>query len=896
MMMEVTPDFNKTAEIAVKNIDNAGGGKVSHPENHITAYLCEKLYHVVMDYMPLSLFWKNNRFSKRVYILYLQFVIPLLFTDSEMCIYFQKVLCNMHSNPATWQRPSKRGDFKRITGIGYLYPSDTNAPYNRHGNVCQLFSYTYDTLFVGDKRYPQSVVDAACACIDNGEPLKTAYECFAPLYYGVSIPPFVGFLNESVYPKYEYDKMTEYFSVLCQRFVEGLVYYQDGCVHLQTLAAFVFGTEMNRGFFTTAMLHAERDDEWSIHSAFVRAAFPYVYTHYVNKRESVYRLMRLTEDEKADYDQKYFSAPIKRHMFKRMLVSVDESKDILPHGTSYTKMRFIVNRYYENEVAATRVIPQNEIIQAGILKSLPSGSAELADFKRLIYSNALRPWLSSVMEDKANELRRRFEEGNADELSTDKNKVVLYFFNKGRYITRSIDYSPLGTGKWRTEMQVYCRDYISTSITVPRMQVINALIEFICFVKTEFRDFCTADIKTPHIRIYLHRLQMQGLSASTVSARAAQIRGFIDTIINSPDISPADKPESNVGNPIRFFGVRQHAKETPIIPDDILCFLDAHIGECSDSTRLIYLLMKQTCWRFDDVSNIRTNGIYLLDSIGEYAGVRTEMQKTERQRRRDGLDKMVEDVIPVSLYEELQSYIAATQIIRDRYETDYVFFSVYGGMPHQVSPSVFNQEVQGLLKKHGIISVDETYDRFYSRQSRTTGATILIESGAQLNSVQQKLHHKDPSTTAQHYARVRKHLLAEKDSEFFKKEFGSLFDPEKFSRLTEDERQALYRDFLLNRREVEFGICTRLPGDGSCGTLGQWDCPCCPKLVTGPEYLPRWQELLQSCNAIVSELEKTYREAGIPAEEFKEYREYEQEVRRRDSISAVVEKINEDKS
>lgn len=75
--------------------------------------------------------------------------------------------------------------------------------------------------------------------------------------------------------------------------------------------------------------------------------------------------------------------------------------------------------------------------------------------------------------------------------------------------------------------------------------------------------------------------------------------------------------------------------------------------------------------------------------------------------------------------------------------------------------------------------------------------------------------------------------------------------------------------------------------------MGHFECATCPKLMTGPDYLPKWRELLDSSDAMLAEFRNTYDRYGIPEDKYQEFTEYKQEVRRNESIRAVIAEIEE---
>ena len=104
--------------IAMNNDDAvAGRNAIAMPEKEITPERCEDLEKHVKSCLPLVDFWVSHALKRRVYAVYLLYVLPLLFTAEEMHAYFLTVLAAHHSAADTWELPEKKRDFKRIVGM-----------------------------------------------------------------------------------------------------------------------------------------------------------------------------------------------------------------------------------------------------------------------------------------------------------------------------------------------------------------------------------------------------------------------------------------------------------------------------------------------------------------------------------------------------------------------------------------------------------------------------------------------------------------------------------------------------------------------------------------------------------------------------------------------------------
>ena len=134
-------------------------------------------------------------------------------------------------------------------------------------------------------------------------------------------------------------------------------------------------------------------------------------------------------------------------------------------------------------------------------------------------------------------------------------------------------------------------------------------------------------------------------------------------------------------------------------------------------------------------------------------------------------------------------------------------------------------------------------------------------------------------------------LTPKLDKEFFDKKFAELFDTERLALLTEKERAALYENFVLGERKVEFGSCKKEPCGGTCLRHGSTECVECTKLLTGPQNLPAWQEYLEDSERHLKEMIAAYDARGISQDIYAEFNDYKETVRRRNAFQDVITKI-----
>ncbi len=889
-----------------KIVDNASdkikkepyNGKVAYPEKYILLDICEALEKTVEAFIPLVVFNSNYCLSRTVYILYLQYVLPQLVSEEVMCSYFLKLLISGHNNADSWVQSEKRRDFKVIVGLSYLHEAvkgeDQDSGKNfRYQWILKCFNYTYENLFSFDMRYPQDLIKEVDSCFCKKAPMPHTYKMFTDLYLGRRDVPYLSFIAHVIYLRHDDETVAMYADAVIKQYISEFGAYHEGHANLMDIIHYVFGGRFARSIFEMSRYNAQKYKDFNtllfkFKRTFLRAAWPYVYVNFASSHERAYEMMRLSDEEKEAYEQMYFGKPVRRNKASKSKVLFDPDSLGLPHGTTYEELKLAVKKYYMLFVFPQRVIPTRSMALADIINAAAQNAALVKDLKHIKANTCLLPILVSLMEDEENLLREKYVEGNMEEIYSEKDEIHIYYFYKGRYQSRMIDYSVISSLDFRREVKMYCRKTLGKKISPGYIAKVAKCIQFCVDMIRDYRVRRCKDVTHGHICIWLHKKQSVGIKPTTITEDLCVIRGFLDTVIACK--SYALRPEKNVAQYLRLYGARDHIKSRPVIPDDILIFIEDHLWELDEEWRLLFLVLRQTSWRFDDVANLRIDGIYDIGDL-EYFGIRTVISKTLKQRRQNGLGEYIEDVITAELYQALQEYISGTDIIRKKYETDYVFFSCSGGMAHQEDSHTFSAAINELLTRYGIQSIDSTYTSFSSAQTRATGATGLIEAGVDLPIVQHKLGHLNPETTAKHYAHVREKRRGELDKEFFDRKFGELFDPEKLALLTEKERAALYDNFVLGHRKVEFGACKKEPCGGTCLRHGNAECVECTKLLTGPQNLPAWQEYLEDSEKQLKEMIAAYDARGISQDIYADFKEYKETIRRRNAFQDVIAKI-----
>lgn len=352
------------------------------------------------------------------------------------------------------------------------------------------------------------------------------------------------------------------------------------------------------------------------------------------------------------------------------------------------------------------------------------------------------------------------------------------------------------------------------------------------------------------------------------------------------------KINNNPCKDIKFHNTDEHVKHTEFIPDEVLEQLDLYITDLPDKYQLLYRLFTETGARFKEIVDIRVQDI--LERTDEGGYILIYPSKVARARYKRGYDLELLKFISLSTYDDLIKYIESKREQREEAQIDYVFFEKTRGRYSSLTLKSYNDVFNGLIRKNDIRAENGKYWHFHSKQTRKTAAVKLINSGAELEDVQQFLGHLSSGTTTSYYAEVKYMTVEKLNTEFFRKKFGVIVGDSMLVKFNEEERKDLYVDFLMKQRELPLGKCIRHPSEGTCSNMSNMvNCASCPRLCTGKKYLDKWNALLKDSNERVEKMKNMYEEKGIKESHYIFFSEYVREIKIQNAYGCVIDKIKE---
>ena len=864
MKMKTNP---KDVYDAIVGLPTNKNFSLSHLQKILTEEDIKDLAFHVTENIPLISFRTGHSISDKACSILFKLALPFLFDESDIKKYFLNLLLLKYNDEEIWERPNKRSFFFEITG----YTIDNCHKRNMYIGI--VFSDVYDKMFVKDYFYPDTFKTRTIEAIDNRSSLAENYKEFKSKYV-VGDDSYLVYLNVHIIKRIGKDSFKNYLIDMVDHYINFVGEVNIDNITNDRILDYIFGyhwvISLQIGAYTSGT-RAKKPKHYELHVILLEVLFPKTIRNYNSKRNrlSVYKLLNLTETEIHHYEDVYSN--IDKH--SRVITLNDESDNItLPSGKSLDYLYQFIDEYFINIQQNDRTVDFKNTVYDN-LRLIVQDDELLSDLNYFRKRPKKRIILFRYIENKINETKAFFFSQNDKEITEKKDIYIIYYNNKGKYAYRSHDLTPLESPALKNEIRLYLRNAYKAN---RRLEVRSAsIVTALAYFEEKYRIKTSQDITENHIFELLHHLEVNsGFKPLTINKTLYTLKAYFDFLLGLKDY-----PYTLLLNPalnIKLENVLEHVKHTPVIPDDILVFLESNISQLKQKHyELIYRILIETGWRFGDIKQLNINSFEPLNE--ELATITTASSKTRESRIKNLLGNTISDVISIHLYHDIKNYIAQTQHIREKYDTNLVFFSIENNSVIPVSIYSFNKALNELCRKNNITSVDTSFVSISSRQTRKTVASTLISNGAPTSAVQKKLGHVTDATTKRYYSEVQHKKIGELNTEFYKQKFAIYMDDEKLKYFTEEERKVLYIDFCLNKRDVELGVCSKHPSEGSCITLGQTSCAKCPKIITGEKYLPQWVKLANDSKSLLEQFEAEYISHGIAKNEYENFIEYKQE-------------------
>ena len=871
----------------LRNSDFNGAFLGKNIRNTITEEIVELISNAIINRIPLININESLGYSNQKFSVLLNNLLPLLFEESDIQEYFLELLKEKYGNVDTWTYPRQEASFTEFTGL-VLSVTKKSRPSFWLGHQ---FNHVYTNIFMNRFYYPQTFIDDAVQLIRTNQPLSSNYDTYKEKYQSGKDNRYLVFIGKMVLPIIGIDMFDTYMKNIVKKYMSDLPF--DSVVYRTNdhIQKYIFGHSFSYANRLNAHNH-NSDDGFDyigeMYRLILNATFPIVLPSYRSKaqRNPIYKMLGYTEEQIAYYEKEFL-----KYDRRESYLPIDESStalDVLPFGTTKKELYSAIHDYFDNIRATTRVCPSKR--QAINELSSIHGKTNLGmDIRKCYKTSSLRSILSVKVDEEINLTKAFWYSENDNQFDSDTDLLDIYFKGNETYYRVRYDLSNLTSSFLKSEFKLYIRNNLTESKT--KMPNIQRAIDAIAYIENKYGIEKACDVKEWHILEFLHHKEIDDkIKPNSLKVYLVEISRFYRYLIkqdylNHPIISPTIN--------IVLHNAEDHTDNTPIIPDEILDFLDEHINEIpNEGYRLMYHILMETGWRFGDLRELKSNAITPLKDDPTLAHIEVSSPKTKKARIKNRLGDKLEDVISKYIYDDAIHYINHTQYVREKYGIETLFFSIANNVIVEMRSGPFNIAINRLLKRYGMQTISDDYWNITTRQTRKTVAATMISNGASLAAVQQKLGHVSDDTTERYYAEVRKMKISELNTEFFKKKFGVYMDEDKLERFTLQERRTLYVNFCMSTRDVGLGKCIKHPTDGPCAEMGDFDCGDCSKLCVGKKYLPEWEKRAKQAKERLDEYIALYEKYDIPFEEYSLYLDYKWEKKRYDKAIAVVNKIN----
>lgn len=499
--------------------------------------------------------------------------------------------------------------------------------------------------------------------------------------------------------------------------------------------------------------------------------------------------------------------------------------------------------------------------------------------------------LNKVVADEFEIQKVKFIVENHKELDINKDIWVLYQMQGITLKFMTVDFTKVERLSLRQELKYFLKNRFSYAIRTNdrAMFCLFDVANMLCKNNPSIHYF--ADVDLVDMKALQIKLE-QEISQTAIMTLFSALKVLFDYLRSDENTSPYPKPMGNVLSSVKFVNTKKYHEGTKYIPDNVMNGILEHVKELGEVDSLVFQIFAETGMRAKEVSFLeadclkkaRYENYYILSYIP---------YKTVNARRKKGVADQHEIYISGKLAALIRKQIKRSEEIRKSHNLPYIFLHQNEGYkPTMLNVEYFATKINTLIAKYNLCDTDGYLWKFTSHQCRKTVVVDMIENGATVNELAQKLGHLSQSTVMQYYAEVRNIKLAELNTEFYKKQFDVLISQQRLTHFSEEERRLLYVDFRLGNRRVELGFCSRKLCDGACSNISRMvHCVNCPNLCTGKQYLDYWEQLRNSQQEIIDALVLGYKQQNLI--DYESYAEYISENRLLLSYQNIVIKIKE---
>lgn len=488
---------------------------------------------------------------------------------------------------------------------------------------------------------------------------------------------------------------------------------------------------------------------------------------------------------------------------------------------------------------------------------------------------------------------------NQEQLSSENDVWKLYYKKGPNLRYNCYDFTTIKSKSICQEVKYFMLNKLKYSINKrqPILQNIIVGVNYLTQNNANINYF--SDITEVDVRKLLAFLETECVTRYKKSPSVASICNIINACklvidyLRSLDRDCKMKspiPYDNVFKSYVFRNKDQMSERTKIIPELVIAQIDKNMNELNEIYRSCYNIFMNTGLRLSEVVHL-TSDCLIPSRYKDLMCLRYIQFKTYKSRKRHNLPEYNEMLIPKFLSDDIKNQIKRSEKLRHDAGEPYIFITKkYSNRCNLITGDGFCNAVNRIIRNHNILDENGDIWNITTKQFRKTIAVALIESGATNAELAYWLGHLSQRTSMKYYAEVTKMKLAEMNEEFFNKKFQVLLKKEQISEFSEEQRRLLYIDFKMKHRRVELGFCVKTFADGGCAERNRLiNCVGCKNLCTGKKYLRYWEEIKESQQDVIDELELHYITSKIT--DYKNFKEFKCEKQLLDLYISGVDEI-----
>jgi len=336
------------------------------------------------------------------------------------------------------------------------------------------------------------------------------------------------------------------------------------------------------------------------------------------------------------------------------------------------------------------------------------------------------------------------------------------------------------------------------------------------------------------------------------------------------------------------------------LPEEVYLQIRHHIDEVSVDVKNAFLIISSTGCRPSELASINQNSLIFDQKLNCHILV-LNIEKQAKAYAKKGK----EAIRKIPLYDNdvikaIENQILISKDIRKEAKIDSIFVRKSLNYAHQVKYHIISskeliREISGLIKKYDIrADIDNELWHYTPYQMRAMIATTMVEEGYNPEEIKSFFGWLTLNTSEKAYAYVRTKKAEELNTDFFREHFKIQFNNNLLSGYSKKDKEQMFVELYIHKRQMEYGECVRHPIMGECGKLQTADsCANCARLITDSKYLSSWQRLRDNQESILNAFIEKAESEGCPKSEYETWSEYIIQKNRLDAYESLIDRLIE---